>query len=1042
MIRYFTGHPTAANLLMIAIAALGIAFAPSLLRETFPRIEPKLVQVALVYPGAAPLEVERALCRPVEEALEGVDNVAEVTCVADSGAATITVEMRAGADLAALAEDVDREISAITSFPEEVEDPIVTELGRTDFVAAIAVTGVERATDLGSYAEEVAARMRAFGGIPRVTVAGFADRQIQIEISSAAARSLGLSVSDVAAAVQAQNVERPSGDIDAEERRVVLRVADQRLALDAYRDLVVASSAAGAEIRLGDVAVIREDFEDEESKILYDGRPAALLRVTKTPGDDTLDVRARMDAFLEVERARAPPGVEFAVVDDVSSIVSDRLTMVINNGIQGLFLVFLAVWAIFGLRQGIWIAVGLPISFLGAMAAMVWLGYSINMLTMVGFLIVVGILMDDAIVIAENIETKRELGLSPRDAAIQGAKEVAPGVVSSFLTTAAVFGALAFLEGDIGEVLRVVPVAMLLVLSVSLVEAFLILPNHLGHTPKSDQTRGVRGAIGRRLDWMRARVVGPVAAASVKRRYLTLGLAFGAFFSAVALLAGGVIKFAAFPEIDGDTLEARISMPPGATLAETETAARAATAAAERTNDAFSADGAPLIVGVTTEFGVNADVGGSGPHLATVAIDLLPGGERDVANAEIIARWRSEIPAELDVSRIAIGEPSLGPAGQAIELTLIGSDIDRLDAAAAWTKARLDRFAGVENLYDDLERGPPEIRLTLLEGASSLGLSSDDVARQLSAAFQGVTADEIQIGRETVEIRVRLAEGDRDGLADLDGFAIRTPSGAFAPLSAVAAAEFTRGWARITRVDGQRTATVTADVDTRSGNADEIVRAVAAELSEVLPTEFPGVSLDIRGQNAEAAKTQSSMAEGLTLGILAVYLILSFQLRSYVEPLTVMIVIPFALIGAVLGHLLLGYDFSLPSMLGVAALSGIVVNDSILLVAQIKERHDPKDVTAAAAAPKAAQARFRAIFLTSVTTVLGLLPILFETSLQAQVLIPLVISIAFGLTATTILILFVVPAFFAVLDDYNLTSLARERKAAARAAAASPAPAE
>lgn len=1035
MIRYFTAHPTAANLVMIGLAALGIAFGPSLLRETFPRIAPKQVQVVLVYPGAAPLEVERALCRPVEDALQGVDNIRETKCVANSGSATLTVEMRPGADLDALTEDVDREISAISSFPDEVEDPIVTQLGRTDFVASVTVTGIDRRIELKSYAEEVAARMRAFGGVPRVEISGFSDRQIRIEISAEAARALGLSLRDVADAVRAQNVELPSGEIDADDRRLVLRFADQRIALDAYRDLVIASSASGAEIRLGDVASIREAFEDDETAVLYNGAPAALLQITKTPGDDTLIVRERIDAFLESERRRAPPGVAFAVVDDMSSIVEDRLNMVTKNAIQGLFLVFLSIWAVFGLRQGIWIAAGLPISFFGAMAAMVWLGYSINMLTMVGFLIVIGILMDDAIVIAENIETKRELGLSPLEAAVQGAREVAPGVVSSFLTTAAIFGALGFLQGDIGEVLSVIPVAMLLVLSVSLIEAFFVLPNHLSHTRKSDQRRGVRGRVGGAIDWMRERIVGPIASGAVRWRYLTLGLAFGAFIATISLFAGGVVKFAAFPEIDGDTIEARISMPPGATLAETQRAASAVSAAAERMGAALSGD-APLIVGVTVEYGKNADVGGSGPHLATVSVDVAPGADRAVPNAEIMAVWRAEIPADLDATRIALSEPSLGPAGQAIELELVGDDLDQLDAAAAWTKSYLDGFAGVENLYDNLEPGPPEIQLRLLEGASALGLSSSDVAGQLSAAFQGVTADEIQIGRETVEIRVALAEQDRDGYGDLDGFVILTPKGGFAPLSSVAEAETTRGWARIARINEQRAVTVLGDVDTRYGNTDQIVRQTAAHLAETLPIEFPGVTLNVGGQNAAASETQSSMMVAVALGLMAVYLILSFQLRSYVEPVTVMIVIPFALVGAALGHLALGYDFSMPSMLGVAALSGIVVNDSILLVGQIKERHDPSDLTAAAAAPKAAKARFRAIFLTSITTILGLLPLLFETSLQAQVLIPLVISIGFGLMATTILILFVVPAFFAVLDDWNLTSLARERKEAARAAAA------
>ncbi|MCI4665545.1 MAG: efflux RND transporter permease subunit [Neomegalonema sp.] len=1031
MIRFFTLHPTVANLLMIGIGALGLAFAPSLLRETFPRIEPRRVQVTIVHPGASPSEIERAICRPSEEALQSVDNIHKVTCLAATGAAVLTAEMRSGEDLTTFTDDVERAVKAITSFPTDVEDPVIVQLGRTDRVASIAITGVARATDLRSYAEAMAARMRSFGGLPKVEVQGFSDRQIRIEISAAAARALGLSVRDVADAVKSQNIDLPAGEIEGEDRRIVLRFADQRVALDAYRDLVIASSTAGAEIRLGDVASITENFSNEDAKIIFDGKLGALLSVTKTPSDDTLAVRKRMDAFLKTERARAPPGVTFRVVVDVSSIVEDRLNMIIKNGAQGLLLVFLAIWAVFGLRQGLWIAAGLPISFLGAIALMVMVGLTVNMLTMVGFLIVVGILMDDAIVIAENIETKREQGLSPVDAAIEGAREVAPGVLSSFLTTAAIFGALAFLEGDIGEVLRVVPITMLLVLAVSLVEAFLILPNHLSHTPKSDQTTGVRGVIGRGLGWMRDRIVGPVAEAAIRWRYLTLGLGLCAFLSSVGLLVGGVVKFSPFPDVDGDLITARITMPPGATITDTEKAVAEVIAAAKRVDGRLNPKGAAkMIVGVTVQYGVNSDAGGSGPHIATVTIDLRPGGKRPVANAVILAEWRSEISADLDAARIAIAKFSVGPGGKAIELTLLGEDLEQLDRAATVLKAHLAGYRGVYNLHDDLERGPPEVQLKLLKGASALGLTSTEIARQVSAAFKGVTADEIQIGRELVEISVRLAPKDRDGLADLASFMIKTPSGQFTPLSAVAEVKLTRGWAEITRENERRRVSVTGDVDVRVANSREIVRSTIVFAQKMLAADFPGVALDVGGENAEAAKTQASMIRGFLLGLIAVYLVLSFQLRSYVEPLSVMIVIPFAAVGAILGHLLLGYDFTMPSMLGVASLAGIVVNDSILLVAQIKERHDPRDLNALAVAPKATKARFRAILLTSLTTVIGLLPLLFETSLQAQILIPLVISIAFGLMATTVLILFVVPAFFAVLDEFGLTSLARERKAA------------
>ena len=1005
MIRYFAAHPTAANLVMLAFMVAGLAAAPTLQRETFPRIEPSQVEVQVIYPAARPEDIEEAVCQRIEDALDSVNGVREVICEAREGLARATVEMIEGGDLDRLTADVKTEVEAIDDFPEQIEKPTVRQLGRTDFVASVAVTGIASKPDLKAYAEALKTRMLRWGGIPKVEITGFSDHQIRIEVADATLRQFGLSVADVAAAVQRQSLDLPSGSIQASDRELLIRFADERKRVFEFLDLVVISGAGGGQIRLGDIAQVTDRFDLDEEKIVFNGQPAAVLQVSKTENEDTLTVIDRLQAFLEVEAQEAPPAISLVVTNDISSIVRDRLNLLVRNGLQGLFLVFVTLWLVFGLRYSFWVAMGLPVSFLGAVALMILVDYSINMLTMVGLLIVIGLLMDDAIVIAENISARRQQGRKPLEAAVEGARQVFPSVFASFATTTCIFGSLAFLQGDLGQILRVVPVVMLFVLVISLVEAFLVLPHHLLHALEGGGGPGrVQAAVERGLGWMRERLVGPLAELAVSWRYLTLGCAIALLLLAVSAMAGGLLKFSAFPDLDGDVVEARILLPQGTPLARTEKVVAAVEAALARVDQRLTPEqpeGQALLRNVAIKFNQNQDAHESGPHVATITADLLESSQRSSRVDDIIALWRAETGDLPDVLSIKFTEPQVGPAGLAIDIRLQGEDLSELKAASLALQGWLAQYRGAFNITDDLRPGKPEVRIRLQDGAAPLGVDSRMIADQLRSAFFGTTVDEIQVGGESFEIDLRLAQKDRDSLADLDDFTIATASGALIPLSAVADLELGRGYSRIKRVDGLRTVTVQGDVDTALANANEIIADTQARFFPTLLADFPGVRLALEGENKEAGTTQQSMVKGFVLGLIGVYLLLSFQFRSFVEPLVVMIIIPFAFIGAVVGHLLLGLDFTMPSMLGFVALGGVVVNDSILLVNFIKHYHgDTQSV--AEAAPLASRARFRAILLTSVTTIVGLLPLLAETSLQAQVLIPLVTSLAFGLLASTL----------------------------------------
>ncbi len=1036
MIRFFTHHPTIANLLMILFLTAGLFVAPGLLRETFPRAELSQVEISVAYPGARPEDVETAICERLENALDAVTGINKQSCEARENLGRAVVRMREGDSFQGFLADIKSEVEAITDFPDRAEMPRIKALGTTEFVASVAITGPDTRPDLKDYAEQIRTRMLRWGGIPKIDISGFATRELQIGLDPLRLNQFGLSVSDVARAVQAASLDQPAGSLETSSETLLIRVVEERRTPYELAQLVVRSAETGGQVRLGDIATITEGFALEDDRILFDGKPAAILDITKTRADDALEIIDQLKAFLAAERQQAPPGVTLEITTDGASIVRDRLSLVIVNGLQGLGLVFLVLWLFFGFRFSFWVAMGLPVSFMGGVALMGAIGYSLNLMTTLGLLIVIGLLMDDAIVIAENIARLREKGRSAIDAAVEGAAQVFPNVLASFATTAMIFGSLAFLSGDLGAVLRVVPVVMLFVLVVSLVEAFLILPHHLVHSLEAPRKPGsTRDRVERAIDWARERLVGPMVDQTIRFRYATAGVILALLLAAVAMLAGGFLKFTAFPELDGDTIVARVLLPQGTPLARTEQIVARLEAGLDQVNQDLSPlqpEGADLIRHVTVTYGVNRDAFETGAHVVTLSVDLLPSDLRVSRPDPIMAAWRDAVGNVPDVISLKYAEATIGPAGIAIDMRLKGDDLAQLKAAALELQDWLWQYQGVTSVLDDLRAGKRELRITLNDAAGPMGITAASIGDQLRAAYTGVTVREMQVNGQLLEVTTQLAEEDQRLFQRFDDFIITRPDGSFVPLSVVATVEIGQGFSRINRQDGRRSVTVQGSIDTRLANASAIVSDTSARFIPGLLARYPGIAMDIEGQNAEASKTQQSMLKGFMIGLIGVFLLLSFLFRSYVEPIVVMLIIPFSLIGSIFGHMAMGLDFSMPSMLGFVALAGVVVNNSILLVDFVKREHGEAKTVAEAAA-KAARARFRAIFLTSLTTVAGLLPILTETNLQAQILIPLVASLAFGLTAAGLIVLFVLPAIYAILDDLGLSTLAAERRVEKRA---------
>ncbi len=1031
MIRWFTAHPTAANLLLVLILAVGVMAAPTLKRETFPDFRPVEAEISVEYRGASAEEVEDAICRRIWDAVESVEGLNELTCTAQGSIARAVAVMDPSGDNARFVNDLRTEVTAIDDFPDGADPAIVRELHRTDNVTSVAVAGDLPAAHLERYAAGLQDRLSALPGVAKVTLSGFGTRQFRITVPRAVMEQHGLTIAALAGQIGAQSLDRPLGSLETDESEISLRFADERRNARALAGLVVMSKPNGAELTLGQIATISESYAPEEERAFLDGQRAVFLQVDKSLSADALEVFDQVEDLVTVERDMVPDALRLEIVKDMTSIVRDRLVMLVENGALGLVLVIGVMSLFFRPGFAIWAAMGLPVAFLGAFAAMALLGLSLNMMTLVALLMAIGIVMDDSIVITDAIAEASAQGASRLDAAVQGTLAVLPGVLSSFATTIAVFGPLAFLVGELGAVLEVVPLVLIAALAASLVEAMWVLPHHLSHGLKGADKPPSRFRAGfdRKFERFREDRIGALVDGAIAWRYLVTGLTIAALIITVGLMGGGYLKREAIPAMDGDVLEARILMPQGTPLTRTSEVADRVIAALGRVSAAVmpnQPDGAALVKSVQLRFNHNATAGESGPHVATISADLLGAEIRTVTLDEIVTRWRDEFGAVPGALAILLTEPSIGPQGIAIEIRLSGPDLDVLAQTADALQAEAETYAGVFNATHNLWPGKPELRLRLAEGASTLGLTARDVADQLGAAFLGRVITTVQTGDIAHEIELEQADEDRDSRDDLRDFTITLPDGNPVPLSTVAHIDEARGWSGITHVNGQRTVTVQADVDTRIGNADAIVAKLANGFLPELVAATPGLSFEIEGQSANSAETVASILRGFLIGLVGVYVVLSFQFRSYIEPVIVMLAIPLAFVGVILGHLIMGYNISMPSLIGAASLAGIVVNNSILLV-QVIKRHASEGMDMARAAGLASRERLRPILMSVSTTLMGLVPLLLERSTQAQTLKPLVISVTFGLLSSTVLVLVVLPAFYAILGDLGLAQATPEK---------------
>lgn len=1035
MIRLFAGHRTAANILMIAIVVLGGLALPSLQRDTFPLTPSTEVSVRITYPGASPAEVETGICAVTDPILMKIENLEKLTCLARDNAAQITAEMTEGADIARFYTDINDSVDAIAGFPDQADDPVTQIVERTASVSSIAVSGPEDPEVLFAYAQDLADRLRANPQIALVEVNGFSDREIAVAVDRPKLEQYGLSMAEVAAALARYSLDMPAGTLEGRTGDVALRFVGEMRTARELATIPVSGSLSGGEVRLGDIATITAGFADPAQATFYNNRRAAIVAVSKTASQDALRVKAALDAEMAAAQAVAPGNIRLKISQDSTANIRERLRIIATNGLQGLILVLVVMWLFFGLRMSFWVALGLPVSFLGAIFAMQMLGYTINMMTMVALLVATGLLMDDAIVISENIVRRRQSGEAAQLAAVNGALQVAPGVFASFLTTAMVMGPLAFLSGNIGALLKYIPIVVLITLTVSLVEAFLILPAHLKHALERDMRPGPLGrVVNGAFDRLRDGLVVPLAEWAIRWRYLTIGLAAMLILLSVAPFTGGFLKYQSFPTLESDTVEARLLLAAGSPLERTEARVAKVVKALEELDAELSPEqpgGQRLVKGYTITYSVNADSPTTGPNMATVSAALLPAGTRTTDVTEIVDRWKQLTGRMPDMASLRFTDKERGAGGKPIDLLLTGEDLGDLATTARELRRFFRDFDGVRDVTLDLQPGKPEIVVQIKPVAANLlGVSPMAVASELRGAFRGDTAVSFSDPYGQVDVVARLSATDRRSAEDVRNLRIPGPNGARIPLSAVAEITETRGYNTITHVDGQRAVSVQGTINPAIANARELMAAMRSDYLPQLAERRPSVQVKVLGEEDDTATTGNSLLRTMTVGAIGVYLLLSFTMNSFLRPVAVLAAVPLSLIGVMGGHTLLGLPLSLPSLVGLATLVGIVVNDSILLDAFIGEKMRA-GADMIEAGREAVRDRFRAIFLTSLTTIVGLGPLLLEQSTQAQFLRPIVASLAFGLTTATLLSLLVTPAILAVLNDLGMQRVAEQKQSPA-----------
>ena len=1051
-IAWFARNPVAANLLMMFIIVGGLLATTTVKEEVMPEVQLEWITIDVPYLGAAPEEVEEGVVIRIEEAIQGIDGIKEIQSTASEGSASVMVELELGADARRVVDEVKSSVDAITTFPLETEKPIVREATLRSRVTDIAVSGATDIFTLKALAERVRDELAALPEITLVDVYSAPPYEISIEVSEVALRRHGMTFDQVADAVRRSSLDLPGGSVRTERGEILLRTIGQAYRGAEYENLVLWTRPDGSRLRLGDVATVVDGFAETDQEARFDHEPTVLVSVVRTGDQSALEISAAVERYVASAQARLPEGVSMTIWLDEATVLTDRLSLMLRTGVSGFALVFIVLALFLELRLAFWVSLGIPISFLGAIALMPGLDVSANVISLFAFTVVLGIVVDDAIIVGENIYRHQEEHGDGLRGSIEGTRQIAKPVIFAVLTTVAAFMPLMAVPGMMGKIFRVIPLVVIPCLLFSLVESLGILPAHLSHIPRRGRPgpwRRFQSLFSNGLKLVVTKFYTPLLETALRWRYVTAAIGLASLIVTGGLVLGGRIAFQFFPSIEADFMTAGVTLPQGSPAEATSRAvARLEDGAArlrarlqqERGIDYFrhvfgAVGDRPLSGAGDVPTGPVESLAAS--NVGEVTIELLPAETRDLTSEQLGNLWREAtgpIPEALEVNY----STSIMNPGEDVNVQLAGPDIDRLRGAADDLKARLAEYAGLFEITDSFRAGKEEVQLGIKPAAETLGLTLQDLGRQVRQAFYGEEAQRIQRGRDDIRVMVRYPEDDRRSLGNLEEMRIRTPDGGEVPFRQVAEVQPGRGFASIKRVNRNRAVNVTATVDPAVTSAGAVITDLETRILPEVLARHPGVFYTFEGAQAEQADSVGGLQRGFILAVLMIFALLAIPLRSYVQPLIIMAAIPFGLVGAIWGHIVMGLNVTMMSMFGLVALTGVVVNDSLVMVdfinrarrvhadvgrkvrqagGRVADRFAFDSAGLQLAIREAGSNRFRPILLTSLTTFFGLAPLMLDRSMQAAFLVPMAVSLAFGVIFATFITLILVPISYLILDD-------------------------
>jgi len=1027
-IDWFARNGVAANLLMLLLLIGGGAAGYTIVQEVFPDFSLDAVQVEVAYPGGSPEEVEESVVRRIEDRIEGVEGIDRIVSVAAENVGAVTAELQRGTDLPRARTDIKQEVDRITSFPEAAEEPVTTEVINREFALQIALYGDASDRVLKELAQRVKNDLTQDPQISFIQTGGVRDYEISVEVSRESLRKHNLTLGQVAQLVRQGSLDLPGGNVETEGEEITIRTEGQNYTKTDFENIVALTRSDGTKVRLGDIATVVDGFEENADLITrFNGRPAAILDVFRTGDEQVLNVEETIKTYLNDElRPSLPNGIQASIWQNNAEDLRSRLNLLLENGILGLILVIGTLALFLAPRLAFWTTAGIFLSFIGTLIVLQFLDVSINLLSLFGFILSIGIVVDDAIVVGENVFAEQEDPGDPVDAAIRGAQRVGIPVIFSVLTTCAAFIPLMFVEGQIGKFLGDIPIVVIIVLLLSLVEVLFILPYHLSEGPREKETTNsvvktlnrMREAVANRLQRF---VNGPLTTAlrfSTRRYGVTLCGGAALLLISFSFVANGYLPFEFFPSVQGKLVTAQLEMPAGTSPERTaQMTDLLQQTGGEAIEDLEEEAGQPLVEHVYVTVGRQPQAN-SGPtqsgftptqsNVAEVTYEMIDPEERDVTARQLEARWRAETGTLPTVRSLAFTADVVS-IGKPVSVELSAPTDQKLNQAVSAVQDSLERFNGVFDILSDRDQGKRELELSLKPAARSLDITLQDLAAQVRGAFFGAESYRLQRGQDEVIVYARLPNDQRNSIEDLHDYRIRTPGGAEVPLEEVADVSLEYGPSQINRQDGRRVITVTAEVDPSITTGTEVTANLDAAILPAIQQEIQGVTYGFGGQQRQQRKAQGSLMIGFLLALFAIYALLAIPFRSYLQPFVIMSTIPFAWIGAIVGHLLLDLSLGLLSIFGLVGLSGVIVNNALVMLDFANEvRAEGKPWRKALV--MAGQVRFRPILLTSLTTFLGLFPIIIEQSVQAQFLIPMAVSLGAGILFGTVVLMMIVPA--------------------------------